>query len=469
MSSEYSCSPGDDFFQSLDQSLTIEYSSQMMSNFISDLLIAISNIDDDPEEGFIFNDDENDNSNSCEYFTLPSSQASDFDGPRQIQMHRNEATEAGNINISFDMFDDEVPQKLLRENESNLANVSVDMFAEFQSDIEVMDVDCSDKMIINELPNVTDFENKLETSSDHYEQLNINKLTHEEFPNDLEIAKIAKSINGHSNVQFPQNINASCGVSKDEVYVHESPGVDIPTNSIFQIESEEVATFEKKGSEKLNQSIDVLLRVPSNISYSTNDKSTYCELYENDRALSVELETSQIARQPVQLAYNKSEIVHVISPTKEKSSLEGSVSKSLSLSKFFIPVNETTNKSIHSSGTGSGFLGFSPVASMRNIAVLQIPIGDSSQSRSDLNSTICEDYDFLNNFRPEFQRPSSRSSNFQGLNSIRCASQNSDLNTTLCEEYEMANSIVAEMNPTQVNNFNFEQAYSQCFLESQGK
>lgn len=485
MSSDYSCSPEDDFFQSLDQSLAIAYSSQMMSNFISDLLVAINNIDDDPDEEFIFYDDET-GSNTSEYFT-PSSQTNAFDGLRPIQLRRNEVaiastSEAGNTDISVDMFDDEDPQKTLHENESNSGqesdNMSVDMFAEFQNDVEVMGADCSDKIMVNEL------EKELETNAYHDEQMIIDKSSNEGFRSDLEIAN---SINENSNVELPQNIDASCAISKDEEHLHlnECPGVDISTKQILQhqqIESKEAAAIEK---EKLSQSIDNLVCVPSNITHSTNDKSTYYEPYVAlETSLSVGLETSQRARQPVQLDSNESTIIHVISPMKEKSSQEGSISESECLSRCLFPIDETSNKSMHSSSRGSGFRGFSSVASMRNKVMIQRPIGGSSQNGSDLNSTICEDYEILNNFMPRIQRPTSSasSSSFLGFshvssrrqramfqNSIRCASRNSDLNTTLCQEYEMANSIVAEMNATQVNNFNLDQAYSQCFLESQNQ
>lgn len=559
MYSNYSCSPEDDFFQSLEQSLTNEYSAHMMSNFISDLIVALNSLDDDAEEGLIFNDDEcftlpssqanayeerlivapnnldddaeegfifnendNDHLNSYECFTLPSSQVNVYDKRHQISIHANEATTA-------------------REKEDD--NISVDMFAEFQNDIEEMDgaSDCADKVVIREQSQVVELQNDLVIEanvSDRAEKLNIyEQQAVEKYRNDEEMMKEdTNQICGKQNVEVTQNINKFCAISKGEECIHlnESPSVNISTQPKLvqqQTELEGIDTHDNLRFEKLSQKLNRMVCVPSNISYSTNDKP-----YENDRALSIELKTSQIEHQTIQRAHSKSSSFHGLSLIKAKSSHIRSVSESVGFRRFFLPADETSNATVKkpssrfpnfrgfstaaltrsrdsyykpiscSSGSGSdvnttlcedyetannfvpemersssqetNLRGFSPTALIRPRALLQKPIGFSSLNGRVLNTSLCVEYETANNFLPEMKRSSSQESNFRGYSAaalirprtqIAMSRSESDLDTTLCQEYETADNFIAEMNASRVSNFNFEEAYSQCFLENENQ
>lgn len=530
MSSYYSCSPEDDFFESLDKALTNEYSSQTISNFIADLIVAINHLDDDPEEGFIFYDEEYNYSN-C-----------------------NSAND-----VSVDMFDDELCERYVYRAEDNLAsgkesdNISVDMFEEFQNDVEVMDVEsvCSENQNINERTFVVDLQNGNEIGS---QELNIDEEGNVgEFPNDKEVVKNADVIET-PNVSIP---HTPCALSTDDdgQRLKESLSMYIllkQKSLPIEIKPIEVQNVE---TNRLSQSSDVLVSVSSEpnknegILNSESEKSqTVRQIVQQTRSESTNFqeiapmkETSSrdsslvsrffirptantslqsssfggfspvptityrtMSRQPIDcsssiisglstLDTTICEDVHEISPTKRTSSQDGSLCDSSLFRRIFIPVNQSANTSMHSS-TVRGFpLNF------------ENPIDCSSRFGSGLNTTLCEEYETNNNFVSQVQRCSSRSTNFGGLtsdpsiraramyqNSVRRSFRNesdlnttfceefetangfvtqngneSDLNTTLCEEYEAANSVVREMNARQFGDFNFEEAFSQCFFDSQ--
>lgn len=550
MSSSYSCSPDDDFFQSLNESLTNEYASQMISNFMSNLTVSISNLDDDPEEGFIFYDDENHYSNGNEVNNISVDMFDDDDEPHLKSLQENEGSitpEKDVNNESVDMFDDEphenhvhekqVPlisekewdtesvdmfddepqnhvQKkevaLILEKESDTESVdmfadephqnhlhekalilekdsdteSVEMFLEYEIDMEVMDVDsdCSEEKNISEQPNVLDFPNHKEALAEDSDHVYITEQRDiAEFLNDRHEMEQVDQSNKTANVEFAHNIDMPLVFSKDENHLRLN---DIPSNQKSlspEVESEEVATVENSRNEQLSQYSDILVSVSSTISY--------CD--ENEISLSVPLEAPQKVHQTIQTTRSEISNFHDISFTNEKT-YQDSECNSVGSRGFLLPFNLIANTSLDSSDFG-GFLPVDLGGHMANMTMSRTPTDRSSRFCTDLDTSLCKEYEIANDFLPELRsfspaaslrpRSLSRSTNFRGFSpvpslsprlmlqhSTRSLSRNeSDLDTTLCEEYETMNSLMAEMLATQTGNFNLEEAYSQCFLDSQNQ
>ncbi len=465
MSWKYSYSAEeDDFFRALDKSLTVEYSSQKMSHFLSDLLVAINNLDNDPEEAFVFYDQESDDSSVSKFFTFPSSESDTFAVPSQRYLRKAKVNSKRRAHeISFDMFDDVLPQKLPRNNPVNarrkpvdinvdifddeplwknevmkvsendaiddlpqkpesrtssqtkVADESVDMFAEFQDDVESVDSasHCSDQTVVNAHSDVADSQN-------------------EETKNSELVA----------NFEMAEQQAPDASIT-DQISKAPSMKADTHTNPHQQnIKSDRARTVEKMESDALGQGVDISICVPLNISN--------CEPNENEKTFSVELETSQLTCQP-----NK---------VNSSQKIENLVSHGIPF-----PIH-TTRASANLSLQSSVFLGFST------------PSITPSECGSDIASTICEEYFISQNFVPTLRRSSSECSSFIGFPHIdpitpirHSASQpnprntsrtGSSPNTTFCEDFETARRMALEAS---LMNFNYEEAYSQCFLECENR
>ncbi|KAG4073105.1 hypothetical protein HA402_009524 [Bradysia odoriphaga] len=508
------CSPDDDFFYVLDKSLRNEYSSQKMSNFIADLLVAINNLDDDPDEGFGFYDDETDCWNGFDSFTVPSS--NDYSESHQIDFRTGNFKEREDHNSSVDMFDDEPSQDPVSNGGANITVVdlvdneplrktearahemnvefdkeapqaqslpvadialiledesrdsSIDMFAEFETDVEVMDTSVSlDDINTTKQSGVTDRQNKDAEDSQcvrrsDNEQHGVEPLKNQSetiVSHSLALRKSFTLPHDHQDEQ-PLPVNEHMGTEG-----HTTPKLLSQQN----IESSEGATDGNVENEA-GYSVAILLGVPINISY--------CEGNEGENT---EMQVSQMSSRMVQRSLSVATKFPGIVCAKENLSQEGS-------RRTLRAVDERPDTSMRSSCQSSPFRGFSPVAPL----LQQSSSCASTKLDSDSNTTLCEEYEYSNNLMPISPRSSPIFRGFsdetalthtsQYHNSIATAiSQTSDHhnsirsssrseggpNSTFCEEYESERLFAAYLNATQGDQINLEEAYTQCFSESQ--
>lgn len=370
MTSNYTfSSEDDDFFKSLDKSLTTQLSSVTLPNFISDLIDAINHLEDNTGNGFLFyEEDEYTPSSIHECFMYSTSEIDVCDEQKQRFLYDKD-----NEKITDNRID------------NVMDNVSVDMFAEFQNDEE----------------------------SERVDQM---------------------SIHEHENVQIPQEEHSEhmsvtlCDVSMDtfaqnEEVVEEcpllskSPSVQNSKNQILSQSptSENSPIVENVDNEKLSECGDMVICMPS-------DTSTYCE--QNLTDLNVNSpRTFQDAKQPSTVNTGLNEVP----PERTKLPERMLSTEYLGLSRFFNPIIPAFNSPSRGSFSGASLLqGFSPATIMRSEAL--------QQQRND------------------------------------CLTRNkveSDLNSTICEEYETTRNTDPEINMTEVYAFDLDEAYTQCFLGSQ--
>ncbi|XP_037033919.1 uncharacterized protein LOC119072743 isoform X2 [Bradysia coprophila] len=504
------CSPEDDFFYVLDKSLRNEYSSQKLSSFITDLLAAINNLDDDPDEEFGFYDDETDCWNGFDSFTAPSS--NDYSETHQIDFR------TGNIKKRVDMLDDEPSQDpvsnrganstvvdlfdnehmcktetrshemnieydegeeapppqsvpvadiaLILEDESR--DSSIDMFAEFETDVEVMDtsVGLDDT---NTTKQIADCQNKDAEDAQCVRQ--VNRCNNEQHGVES-LTTQSETIVSHSSAlrksfTLPHDL-------QDEQHspMNEHMGTEVKTTQKLlsqpNIESSDGAE-DKNVENEAGHSVDILLGVPINISY-----------YEGNEGENTEMQISQMTSHMVHRTLSVATNFPEIFSAKENLPQHDDRGTLHS-------VDERPDTSMRTSCQSSPLRGFSPVAPL-----LQQSSYASTKLDSDSNTTPCEEYEFSNNFVPRSPRSSPIFLGFsdeaalthtsQHHNSMAAAiSQTSEhhnfihtssrseggLNSTFCEEYESERLFAAYLNATQGDQINLEEAYTQCFSESQ--
>lgn len=224
---------------------------------------------------------------------------------------------------------------------------------------------------------------------------------------------------GDMVVCIPNSIISSMNDKSTE----RSPRVLYATNQILRhpsSPSEIHPIVENLEYEDLGDSGDMVVCIPSSITSSTNDKSTYCEPYENSRALNVELPTSH---QRIQQSSTSSTVLNGFN-------CEGTRSGEPTECRFLPTIREKVNSSFGGS-SGEDLFGFSLASRSRN------------NIESELNTTVCEEYEATRN-----------------------PNVGSDLNTTVCEEYETTRNPASDIS---TGNFHLFEAYTQCFSGSQNE
>lgn len=473
---------------------------------MSDLLIAINHLDDDPNDGFGFYDEETSCRNGFDYFTSASSN----DYSESLRQDFRTANLNDIRDVSVDMFADEQSHNILDktyaisngEADSNLLNIeanphemshkiseelppqsvpvadiaiileeescdsSVDMFAEFESDVEVMDSDSvgSDEINTTKQSSVADCHQSKEIEDSEC------------------VTQMNRSINGQHGVASYTNQSETINeIDRNgrHLIVNQRPDTEIITKRKLpqHIVSSDGWKDENPESEAVG-SVDILLGVPLNTSYyEGNDDGNTEQLRPqirspeiiNDNCFSVQRSFGVVTGFPG--IFSETENL----PQENDRRIRPSI-------------DERLNTSIPSSCQSSPFRGFSPVSPL-----LQQSICASTNCDSDLNTTLCQEYEFSNNFAPlSIRRPLSASPVlFEFSDRVALMSQTSQydnqisqhrssvhnsprsdgdgLNSTFCEEYESERLLTAYLNATRGDHINLEEAYTQCFSESRNQ
>lgn len=499
MSSIYSHSPEDDFFSALNKSLRNEYSSQKMTGFITDLLVAINNIN--PDEGFRFFDEDTDslqaNGNQTDFWNdfdcFASTSSNDYSEPHQHNYRLDKFEKSEAHNTSVDMFADDQPSILLsRVNDTSDEEVnstivdtipetivesdhdvaphslpvadileeescdsSVDMFAEFENDVEVMDTDSVHSDDVHS--SVVDHPNEVADDSRRVTQTNWN-INQQNGGRSFE--NKSKTINEMVDVDQP----ADTEVPKSFSFHHDHQGL-LPNEHPDTENIELSEDAEHENVETLaGHSVSILHGVPMNISHS--------ETSPNENTSGSELRPNEMPNRMVGESPSVFAILPETVSTTSNSSQDGG---------HRIPRqdnDEIAETSMRSFCHSSVFRGFSPVPPL----FFQQPLCDSTKLDSDLNTTLCEEYEFLNNFVPVSRQSSRGSPIFHGFSdAVELVSQTSERHnsirsvpgseggpdSTFCEEYESERLFAMYLNATQSDPIDLEEAYTQCFTESQ--
>lgn len=496
MSSNYSCSPEDDFVRALNRSLTTEYHTQDMNDFMSNLMEAMQTLDSNPEEEFIATEQQRDRGENFD----TSWQQNFSRSPVDMESKTNDVTETefddveSSVEIeieetiiadsvSVDLFEDEP----LNDNEATVIadmfdeNTSVEIETTIANDgisVDMFDDELSDGSEISITPQESS--NTIDFNDDHPQQSQIGRTSplkqresadvsvdlFTEFEGTMDVnSQCSDKINGQSNCSDFRNEEVN---DQHRTITIEKPIVDaFPTDLVTAKVSDRIdkecsqiidtnampvaeekfgmhsnglnASINNVENEQLDESLDVFVCIPSDCG------SSVIEVVPQSRTGLPNFTESFPMREPF---LPKCEGEH-IGGDRASESL-----KRLSESTMFIGVSYQLP---HAPSLHNGI--------------------DVSQKLGDVNSHVHDECLNLENFVP--QRSPNQSTSFHGFdvsktqgsschNSVRHQSGN-ELVTTFCEEFETARCFLTDWNATQSERFNFDEAYSQCFAGNQNQ